>query len=299
MTRLALGLLALATLLPLTAQAPRPERRPQRGPEDAAIARRLGLSPEQTEKLKPLQATHREALKAKHDALKAAHEALQTALKDPATPVDKLTSLHKAQSDLRFDLLCLQREHQEAVRALLTPEQREKAAALMGRMEGRREALRGRDRRGPGGAGFGQPFMAGHEGHPGFGPMGRGPSTAPLASLGLEDAQRTRLAEIRGRHAATLIPLQEQARQAARRLAQALQKPGTPIADLKPLHEAASQKQLEVLLAHRTQRQELEAVLTPAQREALAKARPHGKAAPERPMGRQDRPERRERPGRG
>jgi len=116
-------ILTLAAL-PLAAQ-PAP-RRPGR------IAQALNLSDAQRASIRSIREKHGPELHLRQDAARQAQAALRTALREPATPEAQLRTLHGKASAARFEMLMARRTVRQEVRAVLTPEQREKAAELRG-----------------------------------------------------------------------------------------------------------------------------------------------------------------------
>ncbi len=114
---------------------------------------------------------------------------------------------------------------------------------------------------------------AGAPGAPGQGgprgPMARaaGEAQAFMAHhLKLTEAQRGQMKAIRAKHQETVKAKQRAAMEARQALHKAAAKPDASAADLKALHQAASDRQFEALMAHRAIREESRAVLTPEQR---------------------------------
>ncbi|HJV21269.1 MAG TPA: Spy/CpxP family protein refolding chaperone [Holophagaceae bacterium] len=141
-------ILALATLLPLAAQQPAPQggTHPGRGRH---LAKVLQLTPDQQTKIHALRTSQFTANAPKRQAAQEAHAALAKALQDPATPEATLRDLHQKASEARFQLMLARRADLAQVRALLTPEQREKAAVLLARHQERMRGHLMRMRRGP------------------------------------------------------------------------------------------------------------------------------------------------------
>ncbi len=131
--------------LPLGAQAgPRRE-----GPRAERIAQALHLTEAQKASIKTLRQKHQAELLRCREAVQQARQALRTALQDAATPEAQLRPLYDKAAAVRFDLLLARRTLQKETQALLTPEQRLKAAELRGFAQGQlRERMRGL-RRGP------------------------------------------------------------------------------------------------------------------------------------------------------
>ena len=123
--------LALA-MLPLTAQAgPDPGHRAER------ISRALGLTEDQKTSIRAIREKHRPDLTLRRDAVRHARIDLRTALQDPATPEARLRDLYNKASAVRFDLILAQRATRLEVQAVLTPDQRARAAEIRVRRQGR------------------------------------------------------------------------------------------------------------------------------------------------------------------
>lgn len=140
-------ILTLATLLPLTAALPsQAQETPgrSRGPRGQHLARALNLTADQQTRIHVLRASHRGAVAPLRTSAQGARAALAQALQDPATPEATLRELHQKTSEAHFQLLLAGRANRAQVRALLTPEQREKASALRAT---HRERARGQMRR--------------------------------------------------------------------------------------------------------------------------------------------------------
>jgi Spy/CpxP family protein refolding chaperone len=141
MTPLIQAPLLLALLaLPLAAQSG-----PGRGPRSERIGQALQLTEPQKASLQAIREKHRSALITTRDAVQHARIDLRTALRDPAIPDAQLRALYDKASSARFELILAQRSLRREVQALLTPQQRAKAAELRGRARaGMREDLRHR-----------------------------------------------------------------------------------------------------------------------------------------------------------
>ena len=128
---------------------PRP-RREEAGPRMMDhMVRALNLTPEQKTKWDGIVAKHKPAREAKHKAALDAGKAYQEAMRKPETKAEDLKTLHRAAADAKFDVLMEHRAQRQELRDILTPEQREKAAFILGRME---RGMRGpRDGHGEGG----------------------------------------------------------------------------------------------------------------------------------------------------
>ena len=92
-------------------------------------------------------------------------------------------------------------------------------------------------------------------------------------ALNLSDAQRTSIRSIRETHRAELLLKRDAVKQAQASLRAALREAATPEAQLRALHDKASAAQIEMLLTRRVVRQQVQAVLTPEQREKVAEMR--------------------------
>ena len=136
-------------LQPAAAQGcpcPGPDRGPRAEAMESRMAAALRLTDAQKASIKELRAKRKPGLEAKHKALKAAWTAFKEAEGKPETRPEELKALHRTASDLSFDLKLERRAMRKEIGALLTPEQREKAAYMLGRMEARRERGEGRGR---------------------------------------------------------------------------------------------------------------------------------------------------------
>ncbi|HNX95736.1 MAG TPA: Spy/CpxP family protein refolding chaperone [Holophaga sp.] len=169
-----------ASLAPALAQTAAPQAKggPQEGPRphhmrfagkdeaarDEAMSKRLKLTETQKKSLKDIRAKQAEALKAKFTAAQEAQKAFHEALAKPETTDDQLRTLHQKAADAQFEILRAHRDTRNAIRALLTPEQREQWARFEGFEMGRR-------------MGHGPAFGSGHAApcHPMGGWRGPGP----------------------------------------------------------------------------------------------------------------------------
>jgi len=115
-------ILSLAAL-PLTAQPA-----PARGRRAERIARALNLTEAQKASLRSIREKHRQELLARRDAVQQAQAALRTALRDAATPDAQLRALNDRASTARFEAMLARRSVRQEVQAVLTPDQRIKAA---------------------------------------------------------------------------------------------------------------------------------------------------------------------------
>ncbi len=138
---LALGI-CLAPALAQDAPAPRPRMGARMGDRmdrmEERFDRVLHLTDAQKASVKEIRAKHKPAIEAKRAALETARHAFGEALKNPEAKPEDLKTLHRAQADASLDMLLEHRAQRLEIRAILTPEQREKAAGLLGRMEGMR-----------------------------------------------------------------------------------------------------------------------------------------------------------------
>ena len=87
-----------------------------------------------------------------------------------------------------------------------------------------------------------------------------------VQALGITDAQRASFHQVFANHKAALKAKTEVARQARMAFVEALTEPGSTEAQLKVLHDAASDAQFEVLKEGRAMHQEIEPLLTPEQK---------------------------------
>ncbi len=140
---LALGI-CLAPALAQDAPAPRPRMGDRMDRMEERFDRVLHLTDAQKESVKEIRARHKPAIEARRAALDTARHAFGEALKNPDAKPEDLKTLHRAQADASLDMLLEHRAQRLEIRAILTPEQREKAAGLLGRMEGMRMRHGGR-----------------------------------------------------------------------------------------------------------------------------------------------------------
>jgi len=121
------------TALPILAQpAPNP------GPREGRIARAMNLTEAQQTSIQAIREKHRPDMVARRDSVRQAQAALRAALQDPATPEVQLRALHDKASAVRFEMMLARRSLHQEVQAVLTPEQRAKAAELSGAAQARR-----------------------------------------------------------------------------------------------------------------------------------------------------------------
>lgn len=126
-------ILALAAL-PLAAQAG-----PGRGTRGERIARALQLTEAQKTSIKALRQKYQPDLQTRREATRQARQALAAALREPATADAQLRGLYDKAAAARFELILARRALRKEVQALLTPEQRLRAAELRGVARGRRQ----------------------------------------------------------------------------------------------------------------------------------------------------------------
>jgi Spy/CpxP family protein refolding chaperone len=111
--------------LPLVAQP-----RPDHSSRPARIAQALQLTEVQKTSIQGIRAKHRPDLILRRDAVQHARIDLRTALQDAAIPEARLRLLYDKAAAARFDLLLAQRSVRLEVLAVLSPEQRAKAAEM-------------------------------------------------------------------------------------------------------------------------------------------------------------------------
>lgn len=152
MTSLARSLVTLVfAALPLLAQpaagAPHP------GPRGGRLARVLNLTEAQRTSIQAIRDKHQPDLASRREAMRQARTAFQAALKDPAASEAQLRALHEKTTGLQFEMLLARRSVHQEVQAVLTPEQRIKAAELRGAAQARRQERMRHLRQGMGMAG--------------------------------------------------------------------------------------------------------------------------------------------------
>lgn len=131
-------LILALTALPLAAQP-----LSGRGPHAEKVARTLNLTEAQKASIQSIRERHRPDLVLHHDTIKQAQATLRAALLDAATPEAQLRALHDKASAARFEMMLARRSVHQEVQAVLTPEQRAKAAELRGMARARmRERVR-------------------------------------------------------------------------------------------------------------------------------------------------------------
>ncbi len=266
-TRFAL-ILALG-VLPLAAQRPRPEPRPAQGPDVIRLMGRLGLDEAQQKQVKALVEKARAEAPAQRQALQEARKAFGEAAKNPGTDPAQLHQLHQTLSERQFEVQLHQRSLRQEIQKLLTPEQREKAARALGRLEGRRGEMGMGDRPGRpmvGMAGLGGGLGPGREG------LGPGLLRGRIAdALKLTEAQKKAFEDLRATQAESMKGKVKAAQEARKTLMEATRKPESQREDLKALHRKVAEGQFEVLQARRNAHQAVLKLLSPAQREPLAR----------------------------
>lgn len=140
-TKVFAALTALTLAFAMPAEAGREKGERGRGKVWAEAMKELNLTSEQQAKMKELNQKKHDELGSKRNAMKQAREDLHNALKGTAPDADvrqKFESLQKLQDEFaraRF-------EHVLAVRAVLTPEQREK---FHGKLKATMKHMRGHD----------------------------------------------------------------------------------------------------------------------------------------------------------
>lgn len=103
---------------------------PARGPGAKHLARVLKLSEAQQASIRSIREKSRPTLAHRLEALQQTRIALRAALADAATPEAQLRTLHDKASAAQLDLMLSRRMVRSEVQALLTAEQRAKAAEL-------------------------------------------------------------------------------------------------------------------------------------------------------------------------
>lgn len=107
------------------------------------MAAQLQLNEAQKASLKTITAKHKDSMASKGKAVMAAQKAFFEAVQKPESSPETLRGLHRTLSDLSFERMLERRAMRQEMRALLTPDQREKLARMEGRMEGMRMARPG------------------------------------------------------------------------------------------------------------------------------------------------------------
>ncbi len=122
-------------VLPMLAQ-------PAPGPREGRMAKALNLTEAQRTSIQAIREKHRPSLVAHRDTARQAQAALRAALQDPVTSEAQLRVLHDQASAARFDLLLAGRVVHQEVQAVLTPEQRARAAELRATRQAHRQERR-------------------------------------------------------------------------------------------------------------------------------------------------------------
>lgn len=135
------ALILLLVAGPLAAQPGRPQ-----SPRVERLARALNLTDAQKTAIRSIRDKHQPEMAQRREAARQAQVALQAALRDAATPEAQLRALHDKASAARFDMMLARRAIHQEVQAVLTPEQREKAAELRGMARERMRGHRGQGR---------------------------------------------------------------------------------------------------------------------------------------------------------
>jgi Spy/CpxP family protein refolding chaperone len=132
------ALLLTLTILPLSGQPG-----PGRSPRIDRIGHTLNLSETQMASIQRIREKHRADLVHCRGEVRQTQTTLRTALLEAATPETQLRALNDKASAARFELLLARRSVHQEVQAVLTPDQRVKAAELRGMAQARRrERLR-------------------------------------------------------------------------------------------------------------------------------------------------------------
>ena len=142
--------LAVTALTAFAQPAPGPRPGPDREKRQERLDRALNLTDAQKATVKEIRAKHQQGAEARHKAAQDARKAFREALLKPETKPEELRTLHRAAADAELELMLDQRAQRQEIRAILTPEQREKAAFLIGRGEAMgmgRRPFPGRDAR--------------------------------------------------------------------------------------------------------------------------------------------------------
>jgi len=136
-----LGPILVFTLaaFPLAAQVS-----PPRGPQAERIARDLGLTEAQQASIHAIRGRHRPDLLLRRDAVRQSRLAFRTAQRDGALPEARLRSLYEQAAAARLEWLLARRSVRQEVQAVLTPQQRERAAELRGMARARSRPRRPR-----------------------------------------------------------------------------------------------------------------------------------------------------------
>jgi Spy/CpxP family protein refolding chaperone len=137
MLGLALALPAMAqTPSAPAAQAPMEHQGRSHDMMMARMAEKLNLTEAQKASCKDILAKHKDSLMAKGKAAREARRAFFEAAQKPETSPDALKALNRTAADARIEAMLEGRAMRQELRAVLTPDQREKAAYIMGRRAG-------------------------------------------------------------------------------------------------------------------------------------------------------------------
>ena len=131
------------------------------------MAAMLHLTESQRASIKPIWVKHSEASKAMQKAMGEAWAAYKAAESKPDARLEDLKVLNRNIADLMFDMKMDRKARRKEIGALLTPEQREKAAFMLGRMSAMRHERGGEHRHegGEWGHRHDGPGMDGDNGH--------------------------------------------------------------------------------------------------------------------------------------
>jgi Spy/CpxP family protein refolding chaperone len=105
--------------------------------------------------------------------------------------------------------------------------------------------------------------------------MGQGAHARMTQRLKLTEAQEKAIQAIRAKHAEALKAKMQASQEAHKALREAMQKPETPVDQLKALHRTAADTRFEAMLVQREMHQEIQAQLTPEQRAEAARMKGH------------------------
>ena len=141
------------------------------------LARHLKLSEAQIARIKEIRTKGHEAAQAKQEARKA----VQLAAAKPDATASQLKGLFQAAADKRFEVMAERLATRQAVRGVLTPEQRTEADRLQALAQERRQFMQEKMQQHmkQGGQGMGRGMMGGPGGRPGMGHPGMGPGGMP------------------------------------------------------------------------------------------------------------------------
>lgn len=117
----------LLALLPVAAQSPDAT---VPTPGRARLARVLGLTEAQVDRIRGIRDQHRADLTTRRTVARRTRMALRTAAQDPSLPEAQLRRLHEEAASAQFELLLARRALRQEIQTQLTPEQRGKAGEL-------------------------------------------------------------------------------------------------------------------------------------------------------------------------